>query len=140
MASKRYLSGALILFLGLVTAFDAMSIDMYLPTFSAIGRSLGADAGTLQISLSVFIAALATGQLFNGPLTERFGRRRPLMVCILLFTVASVLVALARDMETFLLARALQGLGAAAGLVIPRTIVADLFAPRDGACSQDHHS
>ncbi len=135
MASKRHLSGALplILVLGLVTAFDAMSIDMYLPAFTAIGQSLGADAGTLQISLSVFIAALAVGQLFYGPLTERFGRRRPLMIGILLFTVASVLVALARDMETFLLARALQGLGAAAGLVIPRTIVADLFAPRDGA-------
>ncbi len=123
----------LILILGIVTAFDAMAIDMYLPAFSEISQSLRTDSGTLQSSLSVFLIGLAVGQLFYGPLTDRFGRRAPLISGILIFIVATIIVALAQDVNTFMVGRLMQGLGGAAGLVIPRAIVADLYTPRDGA-------
>ncbi|MBB3808806.1 multidrug effflux MFS transporter [Pseudochelatococcus contaminans] len=123
----------LVIILGVVTAFDAMAIDMYLPAFGDIGRSLNTDAGTLQTSLSVFLIGLAVGQFFYGPLTDRFGRRAPLVAGIVLFIAASVLIAVAQDMTTFMIGRVLQGLGGAAGLVIPRAIVADLYEPRESA-------
>lgn len=133
--TKFSLAGSLplILVLGLVTAFDAMAIDMYLPAFTHIGHDLNTDAGTLQASLSVFLIGLAVGQFFYGPLTDRFGRRPPLVAGLLLFVMATILVALAQDATSFMIGRVLQGLGGAAGLVIPRTIVADLYEPREGA-------
>lgn len=135
MESKLHLAGSipLVIVLGIVTAFDAMAIDLYLPAFVDISRALDADAGMMQTSLSIFIGGLAVGQIFYGPLTDRFGRRAPLIAGILLFVSASALAALAQDMTTFMIARALQGLGGAAGLVIPRAIVADLYERRDGA-------
>jgi len=118
----------LIVVLGIITAFDA--IDLYLPGFRDIGRSLGANPGAMQTSLSVFVGGAAIGQLFYGPVTDRFGRRGPLAFGILLFVLASVLAALSQNMAMFMVARALQGLGAAAGLVIPRAIITDRYQGR----------
>ena len=123
----------LIVVLGVITAFDAMAIDLYLPGFRDIGRSLGANPGTMQTSLSVFVGGAAIGQLFYGPVTDRFGRRGPLAFGILLFVLASVLAALSQNMAMFMVARALQGLGAAAGLVIPRAIITDRYQGREVA-------
>jgi MFS transporter, DHA1 family, multidrug resistance protein len=123
----------LIVVLGVITAFDAMAIDLYLPGFRDIGGSLGANPGTMQTSLSVFVGGAAIGQLFYGPLTDRFGRRGPLAFGILLFVLASVLAALSQNMAMFMVARALQGLGAAAGLVIPRAIITDRYQGREVA-------
>lgn len=133
--TKLTLAGSmpLVIILGVVTAFDAMAIDMYLPAFADIGRALNTDAGALQTSLSVFLIGLAVGQFFYGPLTDRFGRRGPLIAGTVVFIAASVLVAVSQDMPTFLTGRVLQGIGGAAGLVIPRAIVADLYEPREGA-------
>ena len=123
----------LIVVLGVITAFDAMAIDLYLPGFRDIERSLGANPGTMQTSLSVFVGGAAIGQLFYGPVTDRFGRRGPLAFGILLFVLASVLAALSQNMAMFMVARALQGLGAAAGLVIPRAIITDRYQGREVA-------
>ena len=79
----------LIVVLGVITAFDAMAIDLYLPGFRDIGRSLGANPGTMQTSLSVFVGGAAIGQLFYGPVTDRFGRLGPLAFGILLFVLGS---------------------------------------------------
>ena len=100
----------LIVVLGIITAFDAMAIDLYLPGFRDIGRSLGANPGTMQTSLSVFVGGAAIGQLFYGPVADRFGRRGPLAFGILLFVLASVLAALSQNIAMFMVARALQGL------------------------------
>ncbi|WP_183096462.1 multidrug effflux MFS transporter [Gibbsiella quercinecans] len=116
----------LITTLAVVTAFDAMAIDMYLPAFAAIGDELNADAGSMQGTLSVFLVGLALGQLFYGPLADRFGRRRPLIVGVVLFIAATVYAAVAQDITSFMTGRFFQGLGGAAGLVIPRAIVADM--------------
>ena len=135
MPPKLQLAGSLplVALLGAVTAFEALAIDMYLPAFSRIAATMNVDAGAVQASLSVFLIGLAAGQAFFGPLTDRFGRRPPLMAGIALLAAASVLVALAGDMVTFTIGRALQGIGGAACIVIPRILVADLYEPRASA-------
>ena len=117
----------LLVLLGILTAFDSMSIDMYLPAFPAIQDSLRLDSGTMQMSLSVFLLGLAVGQAVSGPLVDGYGRRIPLLAGIALFGAASAFAASAGSMEMFMAGRFLQGLGGAAGLVIPRAIVGDLY-------------
>lgn len=135
MTSRKALGASLplIVLLGILTAIDALSIDMYLPAFSIIQAQFEVDAAALQFSLSVFLIGLAVGQAVYGPVIDRFGRRWPLLIGIAIFTAASVLIAASSDMETFLVGRFIQGLGGAAGLVIPRAIVADLFEERQAA-------
>ncbi|OEY94032.1 hypothetical protein BJI46_13660 [Acinetobacter qingfengensis] len=123
----------LIILLACITALDAMAIDMYLPAFSAISQSLQVDSAAIQYSLSYFIIGLAIGQLIFGPVVDRFGRRKPLLIGILIFSIGSVIAALAQSFEILLLARFIQALGAAAGVVIPRAIISDLFSHQQTA-------
>ncbi len=115
----------LIILLAALNALVAAAIDMYLPAFPAIGVSLAIDAGQVQQTLTVFLIGLAVGQGFYGPLLDHYGRRRPLLIGVLLFTLGSALAALAQSVELLLVARFIQALGAAAGLVTPRAIIAD---------------
>ncbi|GAB2779361.1 multidrug effflux MFS transporter [Halomonas shantousis] len=117
---------ALVILLALLTALDAMSIDMYLPGMPMIAQAYDVSAGSVQQTLSVFLAGLALGQCLYGPLLDRFGRRMPLMVGLAIFVAGSVVAALAPTLEWLLAARFLQAIGAAAGLVAPRAIVVDL--------------
>ncbi|WP_077517881.1 multidrug effflux MFS transporter [Rhodanobacter sp. C03] len=121
----------MIIVLGAITAFDAMAIDLYLPGFRDIGSALGASPAAMQATLAAFVGGAAIGQLFYGPLADRIGRRAPLAMGMVLFVAASVLAALSWDVETLIVARGLQGLGAAAGLVIPRAIIADRYRGRE---------
>lgn len=117
----------LLVLLGVLTAFDSMSIDMYLPAFTAIQADLHFDSGTMQMSLSVFLLGLAVGQAVSGPVADAFGRKTPLLAGIAVFGLASALAAGAVNVEMFMAGRFLQGLGGAAGLVISRTIASDLY-------------
>lgn len=117
----------LLALLGILTAFDSMSIDMYLPAFTAIQNDLHFDSGTMQMSLSVFLLGLAVGQAVSGPVADAFGRKTPLLAGIAVFGLASALAAWAVNVEMFMAGRFLQGLGGAAGLVISRTIASDLY-------------
>lgn len=114
------------LVLGLVSAIGPFAIDMYLPALPSIGASLGADLHAVQASLIVFILCMSVTQLFYGPLSDRVGRKAPLYGGILLFGVASIGCALAPSIGLLIVCRALQGIGAGAGTVIPRAIVRDL--------------
>jgi DHA1 family bicyclomycin/chloramphenicol resistance-like MFS transporter len=114
------------LVLGLVSAIGPFAIDMYLPALPSIGASLGADLHAVQASLVAFILTMSVTQLFYGPLSDRIGRKAPLYVGMLLFGVGSIGCALAPGIGTLIAFRALQGVGAGAGAVIPRAIVRDL--------------
>ena len=131
MFVSRYLKMALIL--GLLSAIGPFAIDMYLPALPAIGQSLGADVGAVQFSLTAFFLSLGVGQLLYGPVSDMVGRKPPLYFGLGLFTVASVGCALASDIETLVALRFLQGLGAAAGMAIPRAVVRDLHTGTDAA-------
>ncbi|REC95590.1 multidrug effflux MFS transporter [Kushneria indalinina] len=124
---------SLVILLALLTALDAMAIDMYLPGMPMIAQTYGVSAGSVQQTLSVFLAGLALGQCLYGPLLERFGRRMPLMVGLVIFVAGSVAAAMAPTLEWLLVARFAQAIGAAAGLVAPRAIVADLCDVKSSA-------
>lgn len=116
------------LVLGGLSAFGPLSIDMYLPAFPAMTGDLRTAEPTLQLTLTAFVMGLALGQLIIGPLSDALGRRRPLVAGIAVYAIASVLCALAPSAELLIGARVLQAIGAAAGIVIARATVRDLFS------------
>ncbi|CAB3707499.1 Bicyclomycin resistance protein [Achromobacter deleyi] len=127
------IGAGLILLLALLTALDAMAIDMYLPGMPAIAGDFGVSPGRIQQTLSIFLAGLAIGQALYGPLLDRYGRRLPLLAGVAVFVAGSVMAAVAPSVEWLLAARFVQALGAAAGLVTPRAIVADLCGVAESA-------
>lgn len=123
----------LALVLGLLSAIGPFAIDMYLPALPAIGNSLGADVGAVQLSLTAFFAAVSVSQLAYGPASDLFGRKAPLLFGLVLFTLASVGCALASDIHTLVVFRFMQGLGAGAAMTIPRAVVRDVHTGNDAA-------
>jgi DHA1 family bicyclomycin/chloramphenicol resistance-like MFS transporter len=128
---SRFLKMALLL--GLLSAIGPFAIDMYLPALPAIGQSLGADIGAVQMSLTAFFLSLGIGQLLYGPVSDMVGRKPPLYAGLALFALASIGCAMATDIQTLIVLRFIQGLGAAAGMAIPRAIVRDLHTGTDAA-------
>lgn len=121
------------LVLGTLVALGALGIDTYLPAFPSIAKSYGVGEERVQLSLVSYFIALAVGQMVYGPLADRYGRRLPLMAGLSLFAVASVGCALAPSVEALVGLRFFQGLGACAGMVIPRAVVRDLRSGEDAA-------
>ncbi|MBV7257057.1 multidrug effflux MFS transporter [Pacificimonas sp. WHA3] len=126
-------AAALIILLGGLTAFGPLSIDLYLPALPVIGESLGTDAASMQRTLASFIAGLAIGQLVYGPLSDRIGRRPPLLIGIAIFIVTCVLCVYAESNAQMTALRFVQGLGSCAALVVARAIVRDRFNHQDSA-------
>ncbi|HEY0124815.1 MAG TPA: multidrug effflux MFS transporter [Rhizobium sp.] len=112
--------------LGLLSAIGPFAIDMYLPALPSIGKDLSAENNVVQLSLLFFFIPFAIFQLLYGPLSDMWGRKAPLYIGIGLFAVASVGAATAGDIETLIAFRFLQGIGGAAGMVVPRAIVRDM--------------
>jgi DHA1 family bicyclomycin/chloramphenicol resistance-like MFS transporter len=138
MTGFAYVSGTpsrrrLVLILATLAAFGPLATDMYLPALPEMTEALGADDAMGQLTISVFLAGVALAQLFYGPLSDRVGRRGPLLFGTALFALASAGCALARSMETMLAARLLMALGGAAGMVLTRAVVRDLFSGREMA-------
>jgi DHA1 family bicyclomycin/chloramphenicol resistance-like MFS transporter len=123
----------LVVLLGALTAFPAISTDMYLPGLPAIGAAFHAPTGAAQATLSSFFAGLAVGQFFYGPASDRWGRRAPLFAGVALYVVASVICALAPSLPVLVAARFLQALGGCAGQVIARAVVRDKFGHQQSA-------
>jgi MFS transporter, DHA1 family, multidrug resistance protein len=118
---------AAIVALGLLSAFGPISLDLYLPSLPRITHDLATTAGATQLTLSGSLAGLAVGQLLIGPLSDRIGRRRPLLAGLTGFAVLSVLCAFAPSIGVLVVARIAQGLCGAAGLVLARAIVRDAY-------------
>jgi DHA1 family bicyclomycin/chloramphenicol resistance-like MFS transporter len=117
----------MIVVLGLLVALGPLTIDMYLPALPRIAEELSVSSSVAQLTLTGTLAGLALGQLIIGPLSDALGRRRPLMAGIVLHMVASLLCLTAPDMTVLGLARALQGVGASAAMVVAMAAVGDLF-------------
>jgi MFS transporter, DHA1 family, multidrug resistance protein len=130
-ASPRARRVGLILLLGAMTAFGALSIDMYLPGLPILARDLGTTDGAAQATVAAFLFGLAIGQLFYGPMADRLGRRPPLLIGVGIFTAASIGCALAPSIEALIVLRAVQAVGACAGIVIARAVVRDLYEARE---------
>ena len=119
--------------LGTLTAFGPLTIDMYLPALPAIATGFQADAAIVQQTLAVFFIGLAAGQLVYGPISDRVGRRAPLLFGCVLYTVASLGCALAYSIESLILLRFIQALGGCAGMVISQSVVRDYFDQKESA-------
>ncbi|MEU5833719.1 multidrug effflux MFS transporter [Streptomyces diacarni] len=126
--TRRRRAGLLItLILGGLTALPPLSIDMYLPALPEVGGALHVPAATAQLTLTACLIGLAVGQLIVGPMSDRFGRRRPLLIGMSAYVVAGVACALAPTAATLTVCRLVQGLAGAAGVVIARAVVRDLY-------------
>ena len=117
----------MILVLGVMVALGPLTIDMYLPALPKIGDELGVSSSVAQLTLTGTLAGLALGQLIVGPLSDSLGRRRPLMAGIVLHIFASLVCLFAPNIAVLGVARGLQGVGAAATMVVAIAVVGDLF-------------
>jgi DHA1 family bicyclomycin/chloramphenicol resistance-like MFS transporter len=123
----------ILLILGALSAFGPLAIDFYLPSFPTLAHQFATDVEHVQLSLAAYFVGIALGQLFYGPLADRFGRRVPLLIGVTLFALASLACALAPSLEWLIGARFVQALGGCAGMVITRAVVRDLCDPLTSA-------
>jgi DHA1 family bicyclomycin/chloramphenicol resistance-like MFS transporter len=123
----------LVLVLGALVALGPLTIDMYLPALPTIVRDLGTTDAAVQLTLTGTLVGLALGQLLVGPLSDTFGRRRPLLVGVAVHVLASLLCLVAPNVGVLGGLRLLQGVGAAAASVVAMAIVRDLFVGRAAA-------
>jgi DHA1 family bicyclomycin/chloramphenicol resistance-like MFS transporter len=121
-----------VIVLGAISAMGPLAIDLYLPGLPSLSDDLHASASAAQLTLTACLAGLAFGQLVSGPLSDRFGRRGPLIVGLAIFAATSFACALAPNIEVLVLLRFVQGFAGAAGIVIGRAVVRDL---RSGAAA-----
>ncbi|WP_342555752.1 multidrug effflux MFS transporter [Paenibacillus sp. FSL R7-0652] len=115
------------LILGTLSAFGPLSLDMYLPALPTLADEFGSSASYAQLSLTACMIGLALGQLLAGPLSDVRGRRTPLIAGLLLYTIASALCLVSPSMSSFVVLRFIQGLAGAAGIVISRAVVRDVY-------------
>lgn len=114
--------------LGLLTIFGPISMDLYLPVLPALTAELQSTTSVAQLTITACLLGLAIGQLVAGPLSDRFGRRTPLLIGVVAYTVTSVLCALSPTIETLVLARFVQGLAGAVGIVIAQAAGRDVYS------------
>jgi DHA1 family bicyclomycin/chloramphenicol resistance-like MFS transporter len=121
------------LVLGLVSLSGPLAINMYVPAFERIARTLATDTTTVEWSLVSFLAALAIGQNIYGPLSDRFGRKSSLYLGLSIFVAASLVASLATSIAALIVWRFVQGLGVCAALAIPRASIRDLHTGPEAA-------
>jgi DHA1 family bicyclomycin/chloramphenicol resistance-like MFS transporter len=114
--------------LGALVALGPLTIDMYLPALPKIAEDLSVSSSVAQLTLTGTLTGLALGQLIVGPLSDSLGRRRPMMAGIVLHMLASVICLFAPNITVLGVARGLQGMGAAAAMVVAIAVVGDLYA------------
>ncbi|MFI8928135.1 multidrug effflux MFS transporter [Streptomyces sp. NPDC053474] len=126
--ARRIATGALVtLILGGLTAMPPLSMDMYLPALPEVTDALHAPAATIQLTLTACLMGMALGQLVVGPMSDKWGRRRPLLAGLLVYVLATAICAFAPTAELLIAFRLLQGLAGAAAIVIARAVVRDLY-------------
>jgi DHA1 family bicyclomycin/chloramphenicol resistance-like MFS transporter len=118
----------MVVVVGGLSVFGPLCIDMYLPGFPNIGRDLQASASEVQLTLTACMIGIAVGQLLIGPLSDRLGRRPPLLAGLAAFVASSVACGFAPNIYALTGFRLIQGIGGAAGIVIARSIVRDLHS------------
>ena len=128
--SRRYYV-FLILFLGLLSAFGPFVTDMYLPTLPSMKEVFHTTTSIVQMGLTTSMLGLAIGQVFFGPLSDKYGRRSVLVIAMILYSVSTVISIFSPSIEFFNACRFFQGLGGAGGIVLSRSIATDCYTGKD---------
>ena len=132
MENRKYNSRRFVLvFAALLSAFGPFMTDLYLPAFPELMEYFDTTTSLIQLSLTFGVIGLAAGQLVIGPLSDKYGRRRPLILSLTVFVVSTLICLLCRDVITFICFRLLQGIAAAGGVVISRSIAVDLYEGKE---------
>lgn len=132
MENRKYNSRRFVLvFAALLSAFGPFMTDLYLPAFPELMEYFGTTTSLIQLSLTFGVIGLAAGQLVIGPLSDKYGRCRPLILSLTVFVVSTLICLLCRDVITFICFRLLQGIAAAGGVVISRSIAVDLYEGKE---------
>lgn len=118
----------ILLFMGMLSAFGPFVTDFYLPALPQLVNDFNTTTSLVQLTLTFSMLGLAVGQMIIGPLSDKFGRRIPLLLSLVLFVVSTIACLYADDIHTFIVCRLIQGFAGAGGLVISRSIVTDLYA------------
>ena len=118
---------SLVIVLGLLAAFGPLSLDMYLPALPGVADDLSTSASTAQLSLTACLIGLALGQVLVGPLSDITGRKKPLIVVLMVYAAASLLCAFADNIALLIVLRFIQGASGGAGAVISRAISSDMY-------------
>lgn len=121
----------LVVFLGLLSAFGPFVIDMYLPALPEMTEVFHCDSSTVQLGLTFCMVGLAAGQLIFGPASDKYGRKVVLVLSLIIFVAASVTCCFSTSATAFTAARLLQGIGGAGGIVLSRSIAADIYSGRE---------
>lgn len=128
---KKNSKSFLIVLLGLLTAFGPFVTDMYLPGLPSMISFFHTNTAMIQLGLTSSMIGMAIGQLFFGPLSDKFGRRKPLLASMLLFMLSTILCIFSPDIEVFVALRLIQGIAGAGGIVLSRCIATDMFSGKD---------
>ena len=131
MTGKQNSKGFILVFLGMLSAFGPFVMDMYLPTLPAMSDFFQTTSSKVQLGLTTSMVGLAIGQLVFGPLSDKYGRRSPLLVAMGLFLISTVGCIFSRDISQFVLWRFVQGVAGAGGVVISRSIAADKYSAHE---------
>ena len=129
--NKNHLS--LILILGSLTALSPFSIDMYLSAFPQMAHVFNTNVAQVSLTLSSYFIGLASGQLFYGPLMDRFGRLKPLYAGLIIYILASIGCAFSKSINVLVIFRFIQAIGGCAASVGSFAMVRDLFEPKESA-------
>lgn len=126
VAPQQRISVILICVLALLSAIAPFATDLYLAAFPVMITDLNTTASGIQLSLTTFLIGAGLGQLIFGPLSDRLGRRGPLLVGLVIYLISSIAAALAPTITVLVIARLVQGLSGAAGMVLSRAVISDL--------------
>jgi drug resistance transporter, bcr/cflA subfamily len=121
----------LVLLLGVLSAFGPFVVDLYLPSLPQLASFFETSASMTQLTLTTAMIGLAVGQLLLGPLSDKFGRKTPLIISLVIYIISTVLIVFSPNIETMIVLRVIQGLSSAGSVVISRAVATDLYRGRE---------
>ena len=124
---------SLLIVLGILIAIGPLTIDVYLPAFLQMSQSFDVDASKIQLTLTFYFLGIVLGQIFYGPIIDRFGKKPPLIFGLILFIITSLGCSFAQNIEQIIALRFLQAIGGCASIVVSRAIVRDIYSLQDSA-------
>lgn len=121
----------LVILLGVLSAFGPFVVDLYLPSLPQLAQFFDTTASMTQLTLTTAMIGLAVGQLLLGPMSDKFGRKIPLIISLLIYIISTILLIFSPNIETMIVLRAVQGLSSAGSVVISRAVATDLYRGRE---------